>query len=180
MPAPEETSRPRAVTIIGWLWLVLGVLFLLRALVNMVLWKILQPDMLTFLDMFGDVPEAQQKLLRPLFEHLTTLQLAEAILSAAVIVIAIQFLRLRPWARAGMQTVCWVSLVSVMAFGAFWVWLWGRVAAAVPPTPASPLEKIGLIAGLAVCLVIANGLAVMIALLGRSRIREAFRGAAGP
>jgi hypothetical protein len=175
MPAPEEeTSRPKTVTVIGWLWLVLGALFFLRALVNMVLWKILKPDMLTFLDMFGQVPEAQQKLLRPLFEHMTTLQTVEVILSAAVVVIAIQFLRLRPWARAGMQAVCWLALVSVAAFGAFWVWLWGTVVAAAPPAHASSFGRIGLIAGLAFCLAVAAGLAVIIALLRTPRIRSAF------
>jgi hypothetical protein len=175
MPAlEEERSRPKAVTVIGWLWLVLGGLFFLRTLVNMVLWKILKPDMLTFLDMFGQVPEAQQKLLRPLFEHLSTLQIVEAILSAAVVVIAIQFLHLAPWARAGMQAVCWLVLVSVAAFGAFWFWLWGTVVAAAPPAHASSFGRIGLIAGLAVCLAVAAGLVVMIALLRGSRVRSAF------
>jgi hypothetical protein len=179
IPAPEETSRPRAVTVIGWLWLVLGVLFLSRALVNLVLWKILQPDMLGFLEMFGEVPPPQQRMLRPLFEHLTALQTCEAILSAATIVLAIQLLHLRPWARVGMQAVCWFALVSVAAFGAFWVWLLRSVAAAVASTHASSFERIGLVVGLAVCLAAASGLAVMIALLASSRVREAFHHAKG-
>lgn len=87
MAEPEE-SRTKAVTVIGWLWVVLGVLYLLRALVNMILWKILKPDMLGFLETFAGVPPAQQRFLRPLFEHLGALQTIEATLSAAVIVIA--------------------------------------------------------------------------------------------
>jgi len=31
MPEIEEPSRPKAVTVIGWLWLVVGVFFLFRA-----------------------------------------------------------------------------------------------------------------------------------------------------
>lgn len=179
MSEPPETSRPKSVTIIGWVWLVLGVLFLFRALVNMVVWKMLQPDFLTFLDTFGEVPAPQRRLLRPLFEHLTTLQTGEAILAVAIIVIAIQLLRLRPWARVGMQAVCWLFLAALAAFGAFWVWLWGTIAAAVPPSRASSLGPIGIAAGLGVCLVVAAGLAVMIALLAGSRVREAFGKTAG-
>jgi hypothetical protein len=171
----EEVTRPRTVTVIGWLWLVLGVLFFARAIVNMVVWKILQPDMPGFLAAFGEVPAEQQRLLRPLFEHLTALQIGEAIVSAAVIVAAIGLLRLRPWARTGIQAVCWIVLIWVAAFGAFWVWLWGSVVAAVPPSHASSFGRIGLIAGLAVCLAVAAGLAVMIVLLASSRVREAFR-----
>jgi hypothetical protein len=174
MAEPEE-SRPKAVTVIGWLWVVLGVLFLLRALVNMILWKILKPDMLGFLETFAGVPPAQQRFLRPLFEHLGALQTIEATLSAAVIVIAFRLLRLRPWARVGMQVVCWLVLAAVAAFGAFWVWLCRSVAAAVPSSAASSFERFGLVAGLAFCLAVAAGLAVMIALLSSSRVREAFR-----
>jgi hypothetical protein len=179
MPAPEETSRPKAVTVIGWLWLVLGVLFLFRALVNMVIWRILKPDMLGFLAAFGQVSPSQQRLLRPLFEHLTALQTCEAILSVAVIVVAFQLLRLRPWARVGMQAACWLVLVYVVALAAFWVWLWGSVATAAPPSHASAIGRIGLIGGLAVLLAAAGGLVAMIMLLGGSRVREAFRPAPG-
>ena len=180
MPAPEETSRPKAVTVIGWLWLVLGFLFLFRALVNLIVWRILKPDMLGFLDAFGNVPPPQQMMLRPLFEHLTALQTCEAILSAAVIVVAFQLLRLRPWARVGMQAACWLVLVYVVAFGAFWVWLWGSVVTAVPPSHASSFGRIGLIAGLAVLLAAAGGLVAMIVLLASSRVREAFRRTPAP
>lgn len=179
MPPPEEDARPMAVTVIGWLWLVLGVLFLCRALVNLAVWKILQPDMLGFLAAFGEVPPTQQRMLRPLFEHLTALQTCEAILSATVIVLAIQLLRLRSWARAGMQAFCWLILVSVAAFGAFWVWLWRSVTAAVPPSHAGSFGRIGLVVGLAFWLAVASGLAVMIALLASSRVRDAFRRAPG-
>ena len=179
MPAPEETSRPKAVTVIGWLWLVLGVLFLFRALVNLVVWRILKPDMLGFLEAFGEVPPSQQRMLRPLFEHLTAIQVCEAILSAAVIVLAFQLLRLRPWARVGMQAACWLVLVYVVAFGAFWIWLWGSVGAAASPSHAGTIGRIGLFAGLAVLLTAAGGLVAMIVLLAGSRVREAFRPAPG-
>jgi hypothetical protein len=174
MAEPEE-SRPKAVTAIGWLWVVLGVLFLLRTLVNMIVWRMLKPDMLGFLETFGGVPPTQQRFLRPLFEHLGALLTSEAILFAAVIVVAMGLLRLRPWARVGMQAICWLLLAAVAAFGAFWVWLCGSVAAAVPSSAASSFGRFGLVAGLAFCLAVAAGLAVMIGLLASTRVREAFR-----
>ena len=75
-------------------------------------------------------------MLRPLFEHLTALQTCEAILSAAVIVLAFQpcaFARGPAWHAGGR----WLVLVYVVALAAFWVWLWQSVATAVPlPTQA--------------------------------------------
>jgi hypothetical protein len=173
MPEIEEPLRPRAVTVIGWLWLVGAFLFLVRALVNLVVWKILEPDMPSILALDGQAA-AQLRFLRPVFEHLTALQTAEAILSAAVIVLSYELLRLREWARVGLLAVCWLVLVYVAVFGSFWFWLWRRIVAA-PQSPAGSFERIGLVAGLAVCLAAAAGLAVMIALLRGSRVRAAFR-----
>ena len=173
MSEPED-PRPRSVSVIGWLWLILGVLLLCRSVVNMVLWKILQPDLLGFLEAFGEVPQRQQRFLRPLFEHLTAIQAWEAIFAAAVILIALQLLRLRPWARAAMEAVCWIVLVFVGAFGVFWVWLCESVAVGRAAASARSLETIGLPLGLAVCLAAAVGLAVMIARLRTARVRRAF------
>lgn len=173
MPEIEEPVRPRAVTAIGWLWLVAAVLFLLRAVLNLVVWRILQPDMPGILALDAEAA-TRLRFLRPVFEHLTEIQAAEAILSAAVIVLAIEFLQLREWARVGVQAVCWLALVYVAAFGSFWFWLWKRLVVA-PHSLTGSSERIGLIAGLAFCLAAAAGLVVMIALLRSSRIRAAFR-----
>ncbi len=72
-----------------------------------------------------------------------------------------------------MQAVCWLVLVFLAAFGAFWVWLCGSVAA-TGPSSARSLETIGLPLGLGVCLAAAVGLVVMIAHLRSSRVRRAF------
>ncbi len=39
----EEPQRPKAVTVIGWIWVVVGGLYLLRSVVDLVMWKALQP-----------------------------------------------------------------------------------------------------------------------------------------
>jgi hypothetical protein len=41
MPQPSE--RPRAVTVIGRIWLVLAVLSVLRATGNLIVWAVLRP-----------------------------------------------------------------------------------------------------------------------------------------
>ncbi len=172
MPAPEEPIRPRAVTVIGWLWLVFAVLLLFRSVVNLVVWRILEPDMPELLALDGASP-LQLPFLRPLLEHVTAIQAAQAIVASAVIFLSIELLRLRPWARVAFQALCWLVIATVAFFAAFWVWLWGRLAA-LSETPARSLENIGILAGLAFCFAVAAGMAVMIALLRGSRVRAAF------
>lgn len=179
MPQPQDAPRPQSVTVIGWLWLVLGVLAFFRTLINIAVWRVLKPDLPTLLQAFGDVPAPQQRFVRPLLEHMPAFHAAEAIASVAVIVVAIQFLRRRPWARAGMQAVCWFFLFWVAAFGVFWVWLCRSAAATDPSYSTSAFGKFGLPAGLAACAAAAAGLAAMIVLLAGQRVRDAFPGASG-
>jgi len=173
----QEAERPKSVTVIGRIWLVLAVLFLLRSLVNLAFWKLLEmgaPGLLR--------ATAEQSpyawFLHPLFQHVTALISAQAIGSAAVAFSAYELLRLRPWARVAVQVVCWFALAWVVSFMGFWAWLWPRAAAAKaaadPSFSAHSSGNIGLIVGVVVCLAFEAGLAVMIALLRSSKVRAAF------
>lgn len=174
----EERKRPRSVTLIGRVWLVLAVLYMLRSLVNLIFWKLLQmgaPGLLR--SVAEQSPYAW--FLRPLFRHLAALMSVQVIASALVGFSAYQLLRLRPWARVAMQVVCWFALAFLGSFTAFWAWFWPKAAAAQAATDPSFSEhsygEIGLLAGVVICLAVCAGLAVMIALLRGSKVREAFR-----
>ena len=175
---PErQTERPKAVTVIGRVWLVLAVLFLVRSLINLASWKLVQMGAPGLLKTFTE-QSPYAWLLRPLLRHLTALLSTEAIVSALVGLSAFELLRLRPWARVAMQIVCWFALAYVVCFTAFWAWLWPKAAAAKAAANHSLSPHAygtGLIVGVAVCLALGAALAVMIALLRSSRIREAFQ-----
>ena len=171
-----EAERPRAVTVIGWVWLVAAVLFLLRSLLDLVIWKMLQPAAPS-LFAAAERQSPQMSFLRPLFEHLTTVKIIEAVAAAAVVVVASQFLRLRAWARVAVQAVCWLTLGYVVSFAVLWVGIWTHMTAEPAGSPMSSSyshRTIGLVGGIAVCLFFAAGLVAMIALLRSSRVRTAF------
>jgi hypothetical protein len=93
---PEEgPERPKTVTIIGRVWLVVAVLSLCRVLVNLAVWKVLQPEAPS---LFGSIVAQSPRhwLLRPLFERLTALMAVQALWWLAVGLSAVQLLRLRP------------------------------------------------------------------------------------
>ena len=171
-----ELERPRAVTVISWVWLIAGILFLLRSLLDLVIWRMLQPAAPS---LFAAVEQQspQMSFLRPLFKHLATVKIIEAVASAGVICIASQFLRLRAWARVAVQAVCWLTLCYIVSFAILWVGIWTHMTAEPAGGPMSSSyshRMIGLVGGLAVCLLFAAGLVTMIALLRGSRVRAAF------
>ena len=175
MTMEEEPERPRAVTVIGWIWLVVGGLYFLRSVVDLVMWRALQPAAPALLHEI-ESRDPEIRFLHPLFEHLTAIKIAQAIAGVAVVVLAYRFLRLRPRARVGIQTICWIVLCYVFGFAALWIRIWTRALALAPDDPrfAGSHGRISLALGLGLSAALATGLIVMIALLRSSRMRHAF------
>lgn len=171
----EEPDRPKAVTVIGWIWLVVGGLYSLRIVVDLVMWKALQPAAPALLrEVERQDPEL--RFLRPMFEHLTAIKIAQLVAGVSVVFLAYELLRLRPRARVGIQVACWIVLCYVLAFAALWIRIWTRALALNPGDPrfAGSHGLMALALGLGVSAALATGLIVMIVLLRSSEIRHAF------
>jgi hypothetical protein len=175
-PEEEEvTERPKAVTVIGRLWLVVAVLLLGKALVNLAVWTVLKPDAPSFIrDALAQMPRF--RLVRPLFAHLTAVITMQALWWIFVGVAAFALLRLRPWARVAIQGICCFLLVYSVAFEIFWAAVWPTLppgSAGAMPLGAS-YRTVALVGGLAVGAAVAAGLIWMIVLLRGPRVRAAF------
>jgi hypothetical protein len=124
------------VTVIGWSYLVLSVLRFAQGLMGWVIWKVgglstLLPQLAKLLG-FGLPPEA-------LIKHFDALVVVHSLVSALVAFVAYSLLRVRPWARAGMEIVCW-SLLVFLAGMILVLMMWSqRNAAVVPPRIAGPV-----------------------------------------
>jgi hypothetical protein len=164
---PKELERPKAVTVIGWIWLVLAAISFFKTIVNFIFWVALKPAIPSLVAMAAR-EDPMARYLNPLLEHYSLVLAVQALLAAAVGISAYFLLRLRPWARVAIQTVCWLGLVYLACFAVFWLFIMSRAAAAHPrgPVPTS--------VGIAVCLALAAGLAVMIGSLRSRRLRAAF------
>lgn len=176
---PEETEgaeRPRAVTIIGRLWLVLAILFFCKAIVNLAVWKVLQPDAPSLVrDALANAPPLS--FMRPLLSHITAVITAQALWWAFVGVAAFGLLRLRPWARVAIQGVCVFLLVYFLGFETFWAIVWPNLPSQSARAVAlgASYRSLALVAGLSVGAAVGAGLIWMIVLLRAPRVRAAFQ-----
>jgi uncharacterized membrane protein len=169
---PQSSERPRAVTVIGRIWLVLAVLSVLRATGNLIVWTVLRPAVPSLIDALND-RDPRTLFLRPIFEHFVVVNVLVLLASLAVAFCAWGLLRLRSWARPAVQTVSGLSLAYVVCFGLLWAWAWMRVPA---ESAASAHANPGLllVAGLILSLILAAGFAAMIVSLQSRRVRETF------
>ena len=179
MSSREEPERPKAVTVIGRLAMVLAAISFFRSIANLILWSILEPAMPSLFNL-AVTQEPQTWFLQPPFRHYTAWETARAVLAAAVGVSAYFFLRLRPWARLAIQAVCWLVLAYAAAFAVFWARVWGRIFAEAVATRSLSVRSYGTVSflvGVAVCMAVVAGLAVVISLLRSSRVKAAFASA---
>ncbi len=175
MTPSDPPERPRAVSVIGWTGLVIAAFFVARALIDLVIWRVLRPAIPALLETsLGRNPAPPY--LRPLLEHLTELKVAQAIFWSIVGASAIGLLRLRPWARVAMQAACGVLACYCAVVAFFWISAWNRIPAEGPhPGALSGSHRAILFsAALAVCLLFGSGLAGVAVLLRSARVKDAF------
>jgi len=176
MAAEEESERPRAVTIIGWFWVVVAVLLLSKALVNLAIWSVLEP---AAPQLFGRVMAETPGfwLVRPMLDHLKLMMTAQALWWIAVGISASGLLRLRPWARAAMEGVAWALVVYVILFSVFWLTIFSKMplsSAGGRQLSGSAQRTLLLVGGLGFSVVLTTALIAMILPLRSAAVRQAF------
>jgi hypothetical protein len=174
----QEPQRPRAVTLIGRIWLVLAVLSLLRSVGNLIVWIALRPAMPSLVGALND-KDPRTFFLGPLFAHFVAVNLTVAVLSLGVGICAWELLRLRSWARPALQAISGLAVGYVVCFGLLWTWAWMRVPAE-SAARAHANRGLLLAGGLTLSLVLAAGFAAMIVSLQSRRVRETFLPPATP
>lgn len=174
MSAAELSERPKAVTVIGWVFLVASLLYVLRSALNLIILEILQataPELLLRLAVLSR-PWVPEWLLR----NTGAIYAGQVAFSIAVAYCAWGFLALKPWARRFLQVICLVLLAFDAGFAVFWLGLWtgaggGRVAAL--PSTASRHGQI-LYSGLLVLATWAVLLGLALFFLQSAAVRGAF------
>lgn len=129
-------KRPTSISIIGWLWIILGTWMLFSGMVGFLAFQ------------FQSKAEGYQRVLQGpgmaamMFRHFTAIASVQACVAIVGIVAGIQFLRLRAWARTVIEIMSWLGLIFVMGLGiTILTILW---------TQRNPNDTVGIAIGLAI------------------------------
>ena len=164
------------VTVIGWVWIVLAGVLVMKALVNLLTLSILRSTAPTLLQALGD-QLAHVPFVQTILRHAGAVMVTQAVFWAFVGFCAFHFLRLRPWARAAIQTVCCLGLVYAACLLVLWVELWQKAGLATrDPSLTEAKRSVALFAGVVVWILLGSLFGIMLGFLRSSRVREAFAG----
>jgi hypothetical protein len=174
-PQTKELDRPKAVTLIGRIWIVVAVVLAIKALVNLITWSVLRSASPRLLRA-AEQASSGAWLVGPILRYAVVLFLLQAAIWGTVGFCAFSLLRMRPWARVAVQAVCWLNLAYVAGFLVFWVGIWTSAArlAAQDPSLTASKRTLLLAAGVGVCVLLGAALGVMLGFLRSSRVRDAF------
>ncbi len=161
-------------TVIGWVWIVLGGILVLKALMNLLTWSVLHSAAPALLQAFGE-RFANVPLVQTMLAHAGVMFLAQATFWTLVIVSAWNLLRLRPWARIAIQTVCGLGICYAAGFLIFWLGLWSHAGlTTMDPSLTESMRSLALFAGAGAILLLGSFFAVMLGYLRSARLRDAF------
>jgi len=110
-------DRPKAVTAVGWTFLVLSSLRFLEDVFGWIVWKLGDPEPLVRFFLPPGSPEDDLALLA--LRHFPTFVAVQALLALGVATISWNFLRLRPWARPALEIVCWIAVAIVTGIAGY-------------------------------------------------------------
>jgi hypothetical protein len=171
---PPPLERPRAVTIVGWIWLVFAGLRFLDGLLVLVVWKVGGLDRgLPFLAVRWARLKLQIGETETLLGHAVTLLLAQVLVAGAVAWAAFELLRLKPWARKAIQAAAGLGILATFGLAAYVYASTARMAALEGIEPAE-VRTAGVAAAAIIALLGSAFFGITIWVLGRPAVRRAF------
>jgi hypothetical protein len=167
-------ERPRAVTIVGWIWLVAAALRFLNGLLGLIVWKVGGLDRgLPFLGLQSRSLQLQVLGVEAMMRHATEILVAQVFVSGALAYAAVGLLRLKAWARTVIEAASWLGILFAAAVGAY-VYAGTAHMASETPEAAAQIRMAGAGAGIFVALLGAAFFGGTIYFLRRPAARRAF------
>jgi hypothetical protein len=165
----SEKKRPTCVSVIGWVWIILGAFMCFSAVMGLF-------ASLMMGQMAGADPEMQSEM--PAFvRFFPLLAIAQVGLAILAIVAGVKFLKLQAWARAALEGLTWFFLTFIVGFGIFWVIMWCSMSSRGGP-PGFTI--FGAVMGVASLAFYGVPMGIVLKFLRGQTVKEAMQGNAEP
>jgi hypothetical protein len=170
-----EEKRPASVSVIAWTWIVTGAFMVFSGIMSLLMFAAM-PSLTSQLPHSPNMPQGVG-LMMGMFRYFGWLVAAQLVLAVVAIVAGYEFLKLRPWARAALEILSWISLIYVVGFGVYWLSAWSTMTGQFPqqdvPFDMATFRTVGLAVAAVVTLAFAVPLGIMIKYLRGKVVREA-------
>jgi hypothetical protein len=174
----KEFKRPTSITVISWVWIGIGILMVFGGFMGFISYAVMQV-MSEGQPFPPDLPPEFQAEFKPmmlLFRNFHILAGAQFIIAIIAILSGIYFLKLRSWARTTLEGLTWLSLLYIIAFGIYWVYIWISITGNIPQDEMGRgmeyFKYFGAVMGAVINLMFAAPLVIMIVTLRGKTIKS--------
>ena len=165
-----QEKRPTCVTVIGWAWIIMGILMCFSALMALFASMMMIGQIST---MSPDVQQNVPTFVR-FFPLLAIVQIGVAVFG---IISGINFLKLKPWSRNALEMLTWLVLLFAAGFMMFWLTNWFSMTSSQVPVGFSIM---GAVMGVVVSAIYGVPFAIMLKFLRGDRVKTALNPDAEP
>jgi hypothetical protein len=162
-----QEKRPTCVTVIGWVWIIIGGLMCFSAI--MALFSSV---------MIGEIsqahPEAQEQM-PAIFRFFPLLAIIQIVVAIIGLVSGIHFLKLKAWSRNALEILTWVLLLFLVGFGIYWEYGWLSITSGHGPRG---FDIMGAIMGIVIIGIYGVPLGIMVKYLKGNKVKNAMISAA--
>jgi hypothetical protein len=173
--------RPRAVTIVGWIWLVVAALQCAEGVIGLVVWKVAGLDEgLPALGIRSENVRIQFAHAGNILRYALPSILARIVFAALAAWAAFELLRMKPWARKTLVAVSALGILLAIGLGVF-VYVMAADAAGlegIDAADAAQARGIGAAVGVFITLLFSSFFGATLYALTRRAVRNAFENAA--
>lgn len=174
---PERSPRPRAVSIVGWVWFVAAALRSVNALLGLIVWKVGGLDRLPFLRFQAEGVRIRIAGMETFVDHAVPILVAQIVAAAAVAWVAWELLQLKRWARPALQAIAGLGILVTVAI-AIYVYNAAMTMADAQGPQADEIRTAAMAAAAVITLLGTAFFGITIWTLGRPAVRSAFENAA--
>lgn len=136
----ETPGKPVAVKLLGWLFILVAVFMLLTggAAIGSVL--IAGTSGRNEIEAAFEGAPAMYNVAAGFARYFVAAAALQTVLALLVFFAAVEFMRLRAWARSALEVFSWFSVLFVVSMGVMWVRSWFAMASQMPPSLSAPLS----------------------------------------
>ncbi len=173
MAAEAPSVRPRIVTIVGWVWLVLAALRFLNGLLSLIVWKVGGVDRLPFVRFQSEQMRVRIAGLETFMSNAVPILVAQIVITGAVAWTAFELLRMKRWARPALQAAAGLGILIVVGVAAY-VYAATAGMSGLEGTERDEVRAAGIAAAALITLLGSAFFGITIWVLGRPAVRRAF------
>ena len=126
-----QKKQPTSITVIGWSFILSAALMIFSGVMGLAIANFMKQTTGEIPGMSQELP-ATLRIMDSFFQNFQFIALLQIAVSIFVLIAGIQFLKLRKWARNGLEVISWVGLILTVAFGIIWVISWVSMSSKIP------------------------------------------------